>query len=218
MVSNFKPIEDIILEDHTQLRLVWQKYLDALSQEDKMKWYRQLVYIIAKYSIAEEIVYYPLLRERLVNGNIMADTNLTQTRRIKKMLVDLRDFDITQPEFDNRLRACWLEIQEHMNIEEQEDMKKIQLEVPLNERVDAGRKFENRKMLAPSRPHVTMPDESPTLETIVGLLMSPIDKFIDLFSKFPDKNELESLKLQKDVPNFTETKTTTTSTNYERTI
>jgi hypothetical protein len=219
MVSNFKPIEDILLEDHTETRLVWQRYLDAISQEDKSKWYRQLVYLLAKHFIASEIVLYPLIRERLVNGNIMADLNLTHTRRLKQMLIDLRDFEITNPEFDNRLRAFWLEMNEHMNKIEQEDSKKLVLEIPLNDRIDAGRKFENRKMVAPTRPHVVLPDDSPTLETLLGLLMSPIDKFMDLFSKFPDQSELNSLKLQKDLPsNISGSTTTTTTTNIDRNI
>jgi hypothetical protein len=219
MVSNFKPIEDIILEDHTQTRLVWQKYLDSISQQDKLKWYSQLVYLCAKNLIANEIVLFPLMREKLVNGNILADIDLTQTRRLKQMLVDLRDFDITNPEFDNRLKAFWLILSEYMNKIKQEDLKKLALEIPIDERIDAGRKFENRKMLAPSRPHVILPDDNPTLETLLGLLVSPIDKFMNLFSKFPDQSELDNLKLQKDLPSkISETTTTTTTTNIDRNI
>jgi hypothetical protein len=79
-------------------------------------------------------------------------------------------------------------------------IKKFEIEIPLEERIEAGKKFENRKMLAPSRPHVSTPDESPTLETLIGILMSPIDKFMDLFSKFPEKYELDNIKTQKEIP------------------
>jgi hemerythrin superfamily protein len=121
METKFKPIEEIIIEDHNEVKLVWHKYINTPNQDEKFKWYRQFVYLIAKHTIAEEIVFYPLIRERLVDGNILADTDIAQTRRIKQMLVDLRDLKIFDLDCDNKFRACWNEIDEHMSKEEQED-------------------------------------------------------------------------------------------------
>jgi hypothetical protein len=208
--NKYKPIDEILLEDHKEMRLVWQKYLDTSIQEDKMKWYRQLVYLVAKHSIAKEVVLIPLIREKISNGNILADNDLNQTRKIKQMFVDMKDINISQPNFDSRLRACWNELDQHMMKIEKEDLKKISVEIPLNDRIDSGRKFENRKMLAPSRIHVNVPDESPTLDTLVGLLMSPIDKFKDLFSKFPEQHDLTNVQTQKEIP-ISGTKTTTST-------
>jgi hypothetical protein len=109
--NNYKPIEEIILEDHKEIRMAWQKYTDSVNKEDKMKWYSQFIYLVAKHFIAKEIVFLPLLRDKLVNGDVMADTDLAQTRRIKQLLYDLKDCKIDKPEFDTKLKACWTELE-----------------------------------------------------------------------------------------------------------
>lgn len=219
MYTEFKPIEDLILEDHKETRLVYQKYCDAINNDDKMKWYRQLVYLVAQHSIAEELVLYPMVRERIINGSQMADLDIQQTRRIKEAITDLQNYTIDNPQFNIRVKSLWNELEAHMSKEEKEDLKVIPMEIPLNDRINAGKKFENRKMLAPTRPHTTSPDQSPTLETIYGLIVAPIDKFRDLFSSFPEKTELEMIKQQKEMPSLTGTTTTTsTSSTLERNI
>jgi hypothetical protein len=213
MQSDYKPIEEIIIQDHNETREVYKKYCTELVKDEKKKWYRQLIYLIAKHSIAEEVVLYPLVREKVHNGDIMADLDIEQTRRIKEQLVNIQEnVNWDSPEFDLRVKALWSDILKHMEKEETEDLKVIPLQIPLQDRIDAGRKFENRKFLAPSRPHLHVPDENPTMETLVGLLMAPIDKFKDLFVKFPTKEECEHCKVEqsKTVTNVGECSGTTT--------
>jgi hypothetical protein len=95
---------------------------------------------------------------------------------------------------------------------EKDDLKKLMQDIPLNDRIEAGRKFENRKMIAPSRIHVNTPDDSPTLETLTGLFIAPIDKFKDLFSKFPEQHELTNIESKKVIPTTGSTTTSTTTT------
>jgi hypothetical protein len=217
MQSDQRPIEEIIIQDHNETREVYKKYCDEFDRNEKLKWYRQLVYLIAKHSIAEEVVLYPLVRERVHNGNIMADLDIEQTRRIKEQLVNIQDnVNWESPEFDLRVKALWSDLQKHMDKEENEDLKVLPLQVPLQDRLNAGKKFENRKLIAPSRPHLHVPDENPTMETIMGLLLAPVDKFKDLFAKFPTAEECDQCKVDKSSvkTNISETSGTTQSYSH----
>jgi hemerythrin superfamily protein len=197
MISDYKTIEELIIQDHNETRAVFKKYNDEFNRDEKFKWYRQMVYLIAKHSIAEEIVLYPLIREKLHNGDIMADLDIEQHRRVKEQIANLQDnVNWDSPEFDLRVKALWSDVIKHMDKEENEDLKVLPLQVPLQERIDAAKRFENRKMLAPSRVHLNTPDENPAMETIMGLLLAPIDKFKDLFAKFPDSEQIEQVKDQ----------------------
>jgi hypothetical protein len=190
-----KPIEEIIIEDHNETRQVFKKYCEEFAKEEKLKWYRQMVYLLAKHSIAEEIVLYPLVREHVHNGNILADQDIEQHRRIKEQLVNIQEnVNWDSPEFDQRVKLLWQTVIDHMDKEENEDLTLLRSQVTMQDRINAGKKFENRKLIAPSRPHINAPDDNPTLEMLVGLLVAPVDKFKDLFVSFPEKSQIENLK------------------------
>jgi hypothetical protein len=198
MISEYKPIEEIILNDHNETRAVFNKYNNSPDKDEKLKWYRELVYLIAKHAIAEEIILYPLLRDNVHNGEAMADQDLKQHRLVKEQIVYIQDkVKWDDPEFDVHVKAMWVDLCKHMNKEECEVLKELPLQVLLQDRIDAGRKFENNKMIAPSRVHLNIPDECPTMEIIIGLMLAPIDKFRDLFSKFPEKSEIEQVKQEQ---------------------
>jgi hypothetical protein len=85
----------------------------------------------------------------------------------------------------------WNDMIKHMDKEESTDLKIFAQEVSMEDRINAGKKFENRKLIVPTRPHTLIPDTYPTLEVILGMLVAPYDKFRDLFTSFPDQKEVE---------------------------
>jgi hypothetical protein len=46
--------------------------------------------------------------------------------------------------------------------------------------------FQNRKMIAPTRPHPSAPEKPVLLNEAMGMMMAPIDRFRDLFRDYPN--------------------------------
>jgi hypothetical protein len=194
-----RPLEEIIREDHNEARALLNKYKESSNREEALKWYHQFVWLLTRHAIAEELIFYPLLREKVTNGQVLADIDIEQHRIIKEDLVRIQSLDVNSPEFEQNVRIMWEDLIKHMEKEESTDLKIFAQEVSMEERINAGKKFENRKLIAPTRPHTLIPDTYPTLEVIIGMLVAPYDKFRDLFTSFPDQKEVEKVLTQSDI-------------------
>jgi len=62
------------------------------------------------------------------------------------------------------------------------------------ERVELGKVFKNRKKIAPTHAHLFIPDKSPILETLASLIVTPVDKFLDLFKDYPESDQVEKVE------------------------
>jgi hypothetical protein len=197
-----KPIEEMIIEDHTEVRNLLNKYNSTTDHSEKLKWYKQFLYEICRHAIAEELVLYPMMREHMVNGKLHADADLEDHRRVKEDLAKLQHIDIKSSNFDFLLMNTWNALLLHMSKEEDE-LQLFASEIPLKLRIDAGKKFQNRKLIVPTRPHTMIPDSNPTIEALFGLLVAPVDKFLDLFTSFPDQKEVEKVTKVRDIQGST---------------
>ena len=205
MKSSSRPIEDCLILDHNEIRSYYDYYNAAIEYKDKQKYFNQIGWEIARHSVAEEIVVYPVIRERVPDGNILADDSLEDDRKAKKTLSELNSLDPNSVDFAERFSIFMLDIFSHIDKEEKLHIPKLVERIPLEERISMGQKFENRKIIAPTRPHLWTADKYPFLETLEGVLLAPIDKFLDLFKSFPPK---ETLK------NITEQHSTTPTTSF----
>jgi hypothetical protein len=193
MKSNSRPIEDCLMLDHNELRSYYDCYNAAVEYKDKQKFFNQIGWEIARHSVAEEIVVYPVLRERVPDGNILADDSLEDDRKAKKTLSELNSLDPNSVDFAERFKIFMWDIFSHIDKEEKLHIPKLVERIPLEERISLGQKFENRKIIAPTRPHQWTADKYPFLETLEGVLLAPIDKFLDLFKSFPPKETLKNI-------------------------
>lgn len=60
-----KPLELLIMEDHNEIRQLYKHFQNAATKDDATKWYNQLVWEIARHSVAEEVVLYPIFEDKL---------------------------------------------------------------------------------------------------------------------------------------------------------
>jgi len=193
MKSNSRPIEDCLTSDHNDIRKYYDCYNTAVEYKDKQKFFNQIGWEIARHSVAEEIVVYPVIRERVPDGNIIADDSIEDDRKAKKTLCELNSLDPNCVDFAERFKIFMTDIFYHLDKEEKIHIPKLVMSVPLEERISLGQKFENRKIIAPTRPHPWTADKYPFLETLEAVLLAPIDKFFDLFKSFPQKETLKNI-------------------------
>jgi hypothetical protein len=98
------------------------------------------------------------------------------------------------PEFSVKVENMFKHLNNHMLKEESEDIPLICKMISYDDRIIAGQRFERRKTLAPSRPHMNMPDNDPERLTVASLLLESADKYLDHFQSFPTEKEMIEIK------------------------
>jgi len=189
------PIDEQIVTDHQELRTYYDQFETAKTPADREKWYHQFAWAVAVHSVAEEIVLYPMLEDKLGEyGKRVAQQNRSEHGYVKNALSDLEKMKVTDAEFGGKMKDLRTHLEEHMSHEEKEEMVKLRETVPEQERKDVGVTFERRKKIVPTRAHPSAPDHPAFLESVVGLMAAPIDKMMDWFRSFPSMDEVESTK------------------------
>jgi hypothetical protein len=189
-----EPINNLIIRDHTVAKNIYEKFCAFINKEEAVKWRNQLVYEIIVHSLAEEIVLYPVLKSELPNGEMIYNTSIQEHRQVKEDLYKAQSLDPSDIDFRNRVKVVMDDLLKHIEKEEKEVLPLLDKHVSLNKRVELGNQFERRKLIVPTKSHPGAPDEPSIVNSIISILTSPIDKFRDLFSSFPEQQKVIDLK------------------------
>ncbi|XP_055337109.1 uncharacterized protein LOC129587396 [Paramacrobiotus metropolitanus] len=196
-MSNQDLVEQI-LDDHKEMRA----FIDKIQQtcpsqpEEATKWLHQLVWEVARHSVAEELILYPLMETELgAVGKNLADSSRADHQRTKDDLQFLENKTLADPAAVARYRQMADELIVHLKKEEDEDLTQVRLNVGQDKLLQAGKEFKRTKFFAPTRPH---PENSmdPRFETPYSLLVAPLDKLRDLFRSFPDRDLVEKVEAE----------------------
>jgi hypothetical protein len=183
--------------DHVELINYFQQYKST----GDMKWYNQFVFELCRHSVGEELILYPLIESVGPAGKVLADEARKDHHRLKEILSKMESM-IKGPKeaFSREFEVLFSDFQQHITTEEREDLKLLCDNVSAEDRLKYGKKFENRKKIAPTRPHPSVPEKPVMLEEAMGLLTAPLDKFRDLFRDFPGEHEKSEVQNQKVEP------------------
>ncbi len=181
------PIEDQVLQDHQELK----NFYDNYKSTNDMKWYNQFVYELCRHTVGEEIILYPLLESFGTEGKNLADEARTEHQHVKNMMSSMESMSRDGPRerFNMHFDSLMQMLTDHMQKEENRDLPLIKARCSMEDRIHYGQQFMNRKKIAPTRPHPMTPETPVMLEEAMGLLISPIDKFRDMFRSFPGKEK-----------------------------
>lgn len=92
---------------------------------------------------------------------------------------------LSDSQFITTIKDLLENLSEHIKEEEADDLRKLEAALSQEDSQDYAKSFGRTKMCVPSHSHPRVPDKPP-LETVVGLLTTPIDHLADLFRKWPD--------------------------------
>lgn len=188
-------LSQAITQDHRDMYACHDAYKKSQGDHDaQQRWSRQLIWEIARHSVGEEIVVYPLFEKYMgQRGQQMADENRKEHAEVKEMLYKLDKMTASSTEFDTLLEQVMSDLHKHNDGEEQDELPKLESVLTEGDSRSAATSFGRTKMLVPTRPHPSAPDKPP-FETVVGLLSAPLDKIMDMFSQFPSEEELAKAK------------------------
>ena len=181
----YQTIEEKINLDHDEIKSNYLEYKNSEDRENARQLYNLIVWEICRHVIAEEIIFYPMVKKYIPNGEETINQLIEQHRRVKKEFSDLESINFNNELFDVKFDLAMEDFNSHIKREESELMEKLVEHCSQEERIDAGKKFENRKKIAPTRPQTKQEGKSPVLESFQSLLSAPVDKFMDLFKEYP---------------------------------
>ncbi|KAI0020509.1 hemerythrin HHE cation binding domain-containing protein [Xylariomycetidae sp. FL0641] len=179
-------LADAITHDHRELEDYYEKMVKTTDPDERERWQNQFVWELARHSLSEEIVVYPLMEKNLPQGLEMADKDRADHRIVKSQLKIFQKLKASDPDFMPTLHKLMSDLKEHIKEEEKDDLPALERTLSDSDQEGTASSFERTKMLVPTRSHPSTP-EKPPFETAVGLMMAPIDKVMDVFRKFPQK-------------------------------
>lgn len=136
---------------------------DALAQRKKLA--EQLVIEESKHEAVEEMYFWPAVRERVPDGDRLADTAIGQEHEGKEVLDKLDKLDAGEPEFEQLVTQFIKAGREHISYEETQVWPLLSNVLSAQEAGDLGDKLEQAKKTAPTRPHPHTPASPGVLKT-----------------------------------------------------
>jgi hemerythrin superfamily protein len=120
---------DLLRKDHERVKELFSEY-DTLSGDGakKNEIAQTALREIELHSRIEEEIFYPAMRSKSVkSGKELVKRSYSEHQDIDDLVAELRDSDISDPEFDDRFQELMEEMEEHMEEEESELFPKAQV-------------------------------------------------------------------------------------------
>ncbi|KAK6355604.1 hypothetical protein TWF696_004703 [Orbilia brochopaga] len=181
-------LSDKIIQDHAELHSYYNEIMSSSDPDVLTRNQNLFVWELARHSIGEELVVYPLFEKLLGDkGKEMADKDREEHLKVKKLLHTFQGLKADDPEFKNTLQALYKDLKQHIEEEERDDLPTLEKALSSDDSESYAKSFERTKKFTPTRSHPSAPDKPP-FETVVGLMTAPMDKLADMFRKFPQNN------------------------------
>eukprot|EP00741_Cyanophora_paradoxa_P007797 tig00001214_g7543.t1 len=180
-------LTDLLQKDHSFIKEDYNRWKASKNAEEKIRWANQFILDVSQHSVAEEIVYYPEIEKRQKGGSISKQKHLDEHQEVKNMLYNLDRMNYTDPGYDALLERIYSALQTHIKDEEENDFPEFNSLAAVDEQIELGRTFRNRRAMVPTHPHPDAPAGRPIMETLVGMMATPADKARDAMRTFPDE-------------------------------
>jgi hypothetical protein len=181
---------DVLGRDHLEVQRMlaeletgptWTSGATAPHLALRKKMVEELIIEESKHEAAEEMHFWPVVRERLPNGNELADHAIGQEQEGKVVLDLLDKLDASQPEFEEVLTKFIKAGREHIAYEETVVWPPLAVALSAQDAADLGSKIEQAKKSAPTRPHPGTPAKPGVLKG-AGPVVSAMDRLRDAAS------------------------------------
>jgi hemerythrin-like domain-containing protein len=140
----------------------------------------RLVAELSRHEAAEEMVFWPLVRERLDDGDSMAGAALDQEGTGKRMLNELVHVSPGNEEFGTLTHSVAGHLREHITYEQNVIWPKLQLRLTSEESAALGEQLERARRWAPTRPHPHVPPD-PRLLRALAPAAAVLDRARNIF-------------------------------------
>lgn len=149
----------LLTGDHRTVDGLFSQYeqLSAADTDRKRELVDQVIRELSVHAAVEEQLLYPFLRDEVPDGSDLADEGIQEHQEAKELLAELQDMDSSHAEFDTTVGRLISDVRHHVEEEEQQFFPSLRDVTTQEQLVDLGRKLEQAKSTAPTRPHPHAP-------------------------------------------------------------
>lgn len=167
---------EVLQKDHLEVKAVLAALETGTGDQQELA--DRLVMAESRHEAAEEMYFWPAVRERAPGGQALADQALQQEQQGKQVLEALRKAEVGSVEFRELVTTFVRAGHEHIAFEEQQVWPGLRAVLPAAEAGQLGDKVEQAEKAGPTRPHPNAPDSPGALKT-VGVATAAMDKARD---------------------------------------
>ncbi|MEI2784656.1 MAG: hemerythrin domain-containing protein [Candidatus Nanopelagicales bacterium] len=179
--SEEQDVIDLLMSEHREV----ESLLDQIAQPEQQPNARdiadQVIAMLIKHSVAEEMYVYPAMEQYLEDGKQDVEHDKAEHQELEELLKQLEGLDVSDPQFPR----CVSRIQEvpadHVSDEESEQFPKMRAAIPAETLVELRGKVEMAEKIAPTRPHPQAP-HSELFHKLVGPGVGMVDRLRDALS------------------------------------
>lgn len=135
----------------------------------------------SRHEAAEEQYFWPIVRQRLRDGQALADKAISQEQRAKEILARLDKSSSRDEEFDRLLAEYIPAARQHIAFEESRVWPGLRPLLTPDEAQDLGAKIQAAEEKGPTRPHPHTPP-SPGVLKSAGPAVAVVDRLRDAIS------------------------------------
>lgn len=176
--AKHQDLVDAIVTDHRAAQAVFAEIEGSSDPGLRRELVEHVIAELVRHSVAEEQYLYPTAREVLPDGDRIADHEIAEHTEVEQVMKAIEKADATGPEFDRLVRQLIDDVRHHLRDEEDDLLPRLRAACDPEELRALGRKFEQSKRLAPTRPHPSSPS-TPPANKILGPGMGLIDRIRD---------------------------------------
>jgi hemerythrin superfamily protein len=185
MSDEQRDVIEVLSADHREVEAMFVE-LETLMQtrrgtDDELRkdLVDQVTIELVRHAVAEEVAVYPAVKDKVSAEE--AERAKREHAEAEETLKRLEGLDPDDAGFEQELRKLMSEIRQHVTEEEGEMFPRMREVMTQEELVDLGGRVESIKMMAPTRPHPSVPND-PGKRLAAGSVAGLFDRLRDLAS------------------------------------
>jgi hypothetical protein len=168
-----------LTNQHRVFETLFRKY--ERSPQNGLELAGQIERALIPHAILEEMYVYPLIRERLPMGEVLAEHAIAEHSEVERTLKELGSLEPNSTGFDMAFRKVIESVREHIEEEEEEPglLSRLRAAMDRKELEELGETLASRAGFVPTRAHPLAPDRPPA-NKVLGLPVAILDRARDV--------------------------------------
>jgi hemerythrin superfamily protein len=172
---------ELLEHDHREVEQMFADYEQATGKADKETLRDRIIIELVRHSEAEEQAVYPLIRNKIENGDKIIEHEIDEHSKAERIMKELERMSADDPQFGVLMQQLMASITEHVAEEENDVFPQFRTKVGPEVLNELGATVQALKKIVPTRPHPMAPDHPP-FNALLGPGAGLVDRLRDLLT------------------------------------
>ncbi|MFE7632048.1 hemerythrin domain-containing protein [Kocuria sp. NPDC057446] len=169
---------DILTADHQDMLELLGRIEGAPDAAERRELADTVIAEVMRHAVAEEMHVYPVMEKHLPDGAEEVEHDKKEHDELVQVMKQVEGVDASEPAFLELIREMQAQLRHHIEDEESDQFPKLRAHISAEDLVELGRKVENAKKVAPTRPHPHAP-HSELFHKTIGPGVGMVDRLRD---------------------------------------